>query len=955
MNDSLKWDMLDCYYPWRSFVADCVRFKIFPLWNPYQHFGYPIFADLRSVFYPEPWIVGLFGGYSMRWFHSLFVFYLAMAGWGMYTLTGNFSRQQISRVIVAMAYVMCGYFVGHAQDLGVMVSGAWMPWSLHYFLKLQKELRWKRVWPLVLFMFLHLTGGYHALNIIYVYLLLLIGFSTVIERVSSGEKQALFKQMRLNSVAGILALIAIGTLIVSYLQGAPHVGRLTGLTLKEAYVGMLKPFALSSLIVPFSATSWEGLAETDVSMSNVYVGLVTLVFFLIGLRSKKPLSLKLILMFGAICLLASLGPSTPVRKFLFDFVPGMNLFRMSSYFSYFTQVAVLLTAAVGFDRVIEKPIANQKAFRFGVYLLLLITFGLGFYAYTRWPTAGLIALENISNLNSDELKLNWNQRVVAHAAIQIIFLLLLFLSWIALKKNRLVGQFGLLLVVLAELMVATKLNHKTTIGGGFDPIELQSRVDNLPQGFTAPDQGTSMQWIRDSRPPTSIFPLYRNTSMMSRNISADGYNSFTLARFDALNDNHELLARALIKPFVYCGSDSSEIRLTDFNPNLFQFNIHAKEADSITLQQTYFPGWKVEVNGDAQQPHLALDAFPTVAIPKGQNTVVFRYDNSRIKLVFWVSMVVLGVCLFLMLYNGLLSADWAKSSSVTGAVICILVLGSTISFLNARNTPFPAFKMEKYQQLLERISNIENWQKAQLVIQVDDEKLMDSLLLEHEFEGKAVYGWRAGGLALKNVSEIQAETIIHAGWNEPKNERLGLLLDEKLAETYREVFENGFIAIHDSASNLNPVFERFNGFENSAEDSSVVRFSGSKSRVISDEQNGSTALEVILTQEYLKEPMTFVFKVMCLVPARRTGSTSMYLQIEREGERIWHTTTELNHLAKGYEHWFPAVLIAEPKIELKPNDVLKAYVWGSGTEPIHIDDMHLTAYRTAQLKVPSYE
>ena len=62
MHESLKWDALDCYFPWRYSVGESLQHGIFPLWNPYQHFGYPIFGDLRSVFYPEGLLIGLFSG-----------------------------------------------------------------------------------------------------------------------------------------------------------------------------------------------------------------------------------------------------------------------------------------------------------------------------------------------------------------------------------------------------------------------------------------------------------------------------------------------------------------------------------------------------------------------------------------------------------------------------------------------------------------------------------------------------------------------------------------------------------------------------------------------------------------------------------------------------------------------------------------------------------------------------
>jgi len=45
LQNSLKWDVMDCYLPWRYHVGECLQNGIFPFWNPYTHCGYPIHAD----------------------------------------------------------------------------------------------------------------------------------------------------------------------------------------------------------------------------------------------------------------------------------------------------------------------------------------------------------------------------------------------------------------------------------------------------------------------------------------------------------------------------------------------------------------------------------------------------------------------------------------------------------------------------------------------------------------------------------------------------------------------------------------------------------------------------------------------------------------------------------------------------------------------------------------------
>ncbi|MFM1875533.1 MAG: hypothetical protein RL266_1270, partial [Bacteroidota bacterium] len=475
-SDSLKWDMLDCYYPWRQFVAECIQFRVFPLWNPYQDMGYPIYADMRSVFYPEPWLVGLFGGYSLKVFHGIFIFYLTVAGLGMYRLAGHFVANHWARIIVATAYLLSGFFVGHGQELAGVIGAAWLPWSLFFFLRFQRSLRYSDLFKLVIFIFLLLTGGYQAINLIFVYLLLALGLTSLVNRWNAEGPTALSRQAGLNALLGSLVLGSIVMLALTYMDVSPHVGRLTGLTLQEAHVGYVSPRSLASFIAPYSVTAQEGLAATDITMQNVYVGLIVVLFFLMGLFARKSTELTVILVFGIICLLASLGPFTPIREWLFNLFPGMNLFRMSSFFSYFTQLAILLVAGVGLGNFLDRPGSNYKGFTRSWAFVLLLTITVSWVGYTAWPTLSLEVLQSLFDWSVLEDEMRFGQRLMAHGAYQLAFLLLLAVTMLVLKKHRAWPSPFVFLLVVLEMVFAVRLNFPTTVGGGFNPTELQVRL-----------------------------------------------------------------------------------------------------------------------------------------------------------------------------------------------------------------------------------------------------------------------------------------------------------------------------------------------------------------------------------------------------------------------------------------------------------------------------------------------
>jgi len=290
--DTLKWDMLDCYYPWRYFVGESIQHRVFPLWNPYQHLGYPIHADMRSVFYPETFLVGLLGGYNLYVLHGLFIFYITLAGTGFYRLAAFFVKNNVVKLTVASAYLLSGFFVGHGQELSSIIAACWIPWVLVYFIRFQRLLLWADLWKLAFFLFLQLTGGYQALSLILFYLLFVIFCIELNKNYQRFRWQSVFHNFKINAILVTLILLSLSVLIVVYLQVSPEVQRLGGVTLQQAFLNAVTPAALLSFVLPFSVISDSDILLTDISMANMYVGITLLAFAIVGLFKRKSLMLK---------------------------------------------------------------------------------------------------------------------------------------------------------------------------------------------------------------------------------------------------------------------------------------------------------------------------------------------------------------------------------------------------------------------------------------------------------------------------------------------------------------------------------------------------------------------------------------------------------------------------------------------------------------------------------------
>ena len=84
-----KWDNIDCYLPYRYFVSWSEIHGHLPLWNPYQHMGYPAYSDMQNGMY-NPFVQLLMwcGGYTPTSLTIELLSYAVLAALGAYQLSG---------------------------------------------------------------------------------------------------------------------------------------------------------------------------------------------------------------------------------------------------------------------------------------------------------------------------------------------------------------------------------------------------------------------------------------------------------------------------------------------------------------------------------------------------------------------------------------------------------------------------------------------------------------------------------------------------------------------------------------------------------------------------------------------------------------------------------------------------------------------------------------------------
>lgn len=951
--DTLKWDMMDCYYPWRYFVGECVKHQVFPLWNPFQHMGYPIHADMRSVYYPEGFLVGLLGGYHLPVLHFLFIFYISMAGMGLYQLAGNFIKSEMAKITVAAAYVLCGFFVGHGQEMFGIIAATWIPWVLHYFIRFQSDYRWADLWKLAFFLFLQLTGGYQALSLILFYLLVFLFVALLVKNYQEKQGNILGSALRMNLILGGLVLLSLSVLLVTYVQVSPHVERLTGLSLDDSNVGLLTPQALISLLAPFSVATDEVFLGTNITMANVYVGIVVLAFYLLGSTLRKNAVLSIIWLFGLLTLMASMGPHTPIREFLYNYIPGMNLFRMSSFFSYFSQLSFFLVAGMALDRVLQQPQLMVRKLLIASTIVALGAMTLIITTYVDRPEESGLAFEHLFEFLPSFSELSYHQRLSYQSCVQLAVMLVFMLMVFLLRKRTTALSVFVLVMVMAEMTMALRLNFSSTVGGGFVPSEMQAKLEAQPDGFPLPSNDFPIGLFSDTK--RELDPLWHNTNIYSKTVSADGFNSFRLDRFENYRLNHEAdFNESLSHPLLYSPNKEAEIRITDFGPNRMACQVSSEAETQVILQQTYYQGWKLQVNGVPQEIVLHKDIFPIVSVPKGESTLVFEYKNDAVLAGFAVSYLMLLLFALGFIYHLFLAGTNPRMAIIGTSISALLLLGGLGAKWLSLDTMDEARK-ESYEQLT-GMMHAELASNPLILLSVDKPEEIEKSI-SNDWNGTLVnvLPMKLGELSAFDaaIRNSKAETVLYAGSNFAEDRLIIELIREhyptqttkRKGREFVHVFSKGEVREPLYSSSID--FETPNadwGYAEDRFDSSAKSHSGILGWSIHSQQMGSPGLAVRVGDVTDQKRLKLIYSSWCLVPEGAVSDAGLFIQLEREGQEPWMRAINLNSRAANHEDWFLVAQLVEPDFDLQPDDVFKMFVWGGDGEPIYLDDQSFVIY-----------
>jgi hypothetical protein len=680
------YDMVDCFYPWRFHAGECLRNGYFPFWNPYQDLGYPHFADPSSgVWYP----IGSTVGYNLYTISLEFVVHVFFAGIGMYHLAQTLKMARPVAVIAAIAYMLCGVFVGNAQHLPYIIGAAWLPFVLHFYFRMIEKPFWSNAIYAGFFLFLMITGGYPAYVIILFYFFCFTSIFYLVRSLKHRQRFAFTDLFFRNAVMVLTTLVFSAGMLIAIWQVSPYLSRLDdGFTLQQALFSPFGPKALLSFVFPYSTVHFPDVFNGDISMINGYFGLFLLVFFFAGLFTKKTIELKILLGLGLFSLTAAVGDALPVRALLFDYVPMMNVFRFPAVFRLFVILPFILISANYLNKLYNQDRFPELKKWWIPLSALAIVFAVVIVYLRSEGYLDLVNFVSQAAFRADRETLI-QQHIALQSVIQLLLILMLVLVMHFIKVIR-YQYLALIALVSIDLFISVQLNAPYTVyNDTISASQPYKSTADLPKGFP-PMMNITIE--EGGKMPGLGQPYWQNLNTFHKQFTAEGFNSFSFTSYDNLESQYPFIFRemqknkllllsaqirhegsmqianrdSLYKPnhLYFDDHDFGVIRMVrmshspkdtaymlSYTPNSFNIKTNTTDIQLLTIFQKEFTGWKAYVNGEETPIYKSNRNFMSIVLPSGTANVEFKYVNYFVLIGFWVSLCSCLFMLFLLLYK----------------------------------------------------------------------------------------------------------------------------------------------------------------------------------------------------------------------------------------------------------------------------------------------------------------
>lgn len=695
---SLKNDAYIYFLPCRYFISESIQSGHLPLWNPYFYMGFPLHGDMQGgVWNPVVLLFSLFGRYNMTTLQFETLLYIFLAGIGMYKLLSISTANHVTKLIVAATYMFCGFIIDTGQITAWTGSAAFIPFIFLYYYRVlfQQENIYKNALKTALALYFLFTAGYPSFVIMDCYVLLISLLVSYISNVRQNgfNKDFTIALVKANALVGISFILISLPALLSYVDYFPYYQRSSGTTLGEAQENPFNPFAVISYLLPLSVTREHPYLSTDLTARSGYIGLFTFLF-LFGIFRKKINGLqKFIVATTVFIFLFSMGDALPIRKFCYNYLPLMNLFRHPGTMRLFTTIGLLILSSFYLDELFIALKNKKVKYYTWLSIALIAVVSVIIIAYLKSGTLvqKLTSLKQ-SPSSSGNLRFflkdfydgfSFADAILVEGLLQVSFLLV----FIILLKKKMPAKPRLVtaLFIFNPLLLA-QLSIPSTFVSKQAPSKINGVIALSPKDYPIPDltasivKNSAMENVNNRENGFALFYKKKlvqvdeiiNPSVNKSLRSFDEatrlssvvmqypvcYFADTLAWYKdsstILTNNKKILFiddTCSVTTVNNGNSKNDEIVITRFAPWGMFFETNISGSKPFVLFQNYNKNWKLFIDGKNVEIKKGNISFMYAYIEQGRHSLQFYYKPPYILYAILTSLITLILMILFLAFN----------------------------------------------------------------------------------------------------------------------------------------------------------------------------------------------------------------------------------------------------------------------------------------------------------------
>jgi hypothetical protein len=692
---AMKNDALTNFLPARMQMSEAIHHGYIPWWTPYMNFGMPFHADLNSGFWSPItlFFVTVFK-YNIYTLHLEFMFYVILAGVGMFRLGRYFKWSSSTSFVIAMCYANCGYIVGNAQHITWVAAAGLLPFLIYYFKKLLDKQDILSAAKLAVVFYLCFTSSHPGIFISFFYALL---FLWIYSSIVNYKKKIVLTELKYFAISAAIFFAVALPSILSFYEVLEYFNRANIIDPgKTLYPFNWKSFV--SFILPLAVTKNDAWYQTDIAMRNGYIGIIGIAAFLYSILFMKARInyLKGIYFIAFFFLVLSTGGL--LKDFIHSYMPLFAYIRHDGIYRLIPLFGFLFIGGFALEEIIDE--FEYERFRFKLlrilyFILMVLIAVIGtaiyilFFAQSPANKSFKMELFHNSTLKGYLTGLNIWETVLIQGSFFALIVLIFILVYRA-KIHVVNFKRFLMSIVLFELMASTTLQAPFTIVGDKRAETINNLVNHFPKGYPNPLLQPVMKqlWTDSSDLKTIGSWSYFNKQI---GVVEAGEYPFYFNEFEKLNDSrykYQLYknpfvffadSTALYKDSIHCMDAScsktaftkkpytindelnspfndfknhqSVVTVNSFAPTIMSFHTESSIMAPLVLMQNYYQHWEVSIDGEKATIVPCNYSFMSVMIPAGKHEVVFKYNPVPAKILLLISSIIFGLILIYIGWN----------------------------------------------------------------------------------------------------------------------------------------------------------------------------------------------------------------------------------------------------------------------------------------------------------------